>query len=185
MQLADFTRYIRGFLHLAIPLDAFNLSLRSLLPAEGDELLRETLLIFLNQDIREGDNPARRTVIGIHMDHTAPGEVLVKIQHDVRPCPTERVDGLVVITYYTQVPGRPGKEVQDVPLHIVGILVLVTLDVREPPLVFRKDPVVVLQQLFAFNQHVVHIIGMVLCLPVCVSVIDLAEDFRLAGLRLI
>ncbi len=104
-------------------------------------------------------NVAGTAVVLLELDHLGLLEVLLKVKDvgDIGTAP--RVNRLVVIAHHHKVLVLGGKQVGDLVLHVVGVLVLVHGDVAKTLLVLIQHLRAGAQQLERANQQVVEVHG--------------------------
>ena len=93
------------------------------------ELLLKSLPVIRDQCAGLPDDLAAGPVIDAHPDHRRVRIVLPEFQHDLRPRAPESVDGLIIVPHDRQIPVRTRDRVENIPLHGIGVLILVHLDV--------------------------------------------------------
>ena len=79
------------------------------------------------------------------------------MQHKLRSCPTETIDGLVVIPHDKQIIFRCCKHFNNIKLYLVNVLKLINKDVLKLSLPCRENIFPLPEKFIGINKHIIEI----------------------------
>ena len=121
--------------------------------------------------VRRVQDVLRRPIVLLQSDHLRTGIFLFKVENIAYVCSPELIDGLVIVTDYTEVAVPRGQKLHKKELNGIGILVLVDHDVPEFFLIIGQDIRLPAEQLDGQYQKIIKIQRVVLLQPLLVGII--------------
>ena len=122
-----------------------------------NEIFRIPVAIFCDHLPCTRDDVPCGSVIRTHADDLRPRIIVGETQHHFRARTPEPINRLVIIAHNSKIPILAGKQVNNVALHIIGILVLVHLDIPVFIPKLGKSPLVIKKDFICLCQHIIKV----------------------------
>ena len=125
----------------------------------GEQLFLLTLRVMTHHGVGGVQNMPGRTIILLELDRFARGEILLEIEDvgDIGTAPA--VNGLIVIADNHKILVLGSKQIGDLVLYVVGVLILVHADVAKALLVLFENVRMVAEQLERTDEQIVEVHG--------------------------
>ena len=120
-------------------------------------MLLESFLVRSDHLHCRRKDPLATSVIHIQCHRLCLWIILCEIQHDLRSCSTEMIDGLIIIPHDKQIILRLRKKLHDVILKLVDILKLIDQDILKFILPRRQNILPLIKKVITVEDHVIKI----------------------------
>ena len=123
----------------------------------GPQVLRRAPAVVRDDRVRGGEDRARRAVVARERDHRRVGVVLLEVEDVADGRATERVDALIGVPHDHQVAVPRRKQLDEVVLRAVGVLIFVDHDVGEALAVALEHVGMLAEQVDGAHDQVVEV----------------------------